>query len=274
MKVRNILIAGLTLYAVGLTSYDVYAYAKTTETILQVDQTKITREQVETRILKDNWKDKISQIADETLLNQEGKKLHYDHPSNDELTAEAKNVKDTEHRPVDLQNGKDLEYIKDRILVKKLSRKYTLNDTVLTNYLTSIQGDLGESTAQAGLFEGPHEVMEKVTQDLENKVPALEVEKKYNLVQKPISLGMDNEYKIDLHELREGDVQHVHSGDKHQALVIHHIQKVVYDKLNDSNKEKVTQYYLNKEYYHEKINVINYLRSQYAVDLMQEQYDA
>lgn len=271
--VKKLAISILAIYAVGLTGFEVASYAQANETVLSINDYKLTRHEATEQIMKDSWQDSLSTFTDKVLIMKEAKIEGISTPTQQELEAEADILLQTERRQVDLSIPTDKELITERVIVKKLAEKYTVNDAALNSFL-SVHGDDQHSHVLAVhgvLFEADHAQLDQIEEDLQKQISISEVEKKYNLKAKAVQVDAKNEYNLELQDLHANDIKHLHTVDKHVLLVVQHVQEETLPPLKDNDKALMINY-LNKEYYAERVNVINYLRSIYNIEIKENAF--
>lgn len=262
---KKALLLLVTTYSIGTTIFLIKNYVYAKEVVSKVDSYKITRGQVEEKIIHDYWNDTVSSLTNNILLMEEAKKLGIDNVSQHELEMESNFVKKKEKTGFDLSVPKDKQYITERIIIKKLAKKYTVDDSTLNKFLSEVKGDLGDHSYNAVVFEGGHDLIEKLENELRNS-DTKNVEKKYGIKLNEAKIDEGNIYGVDPHEIIVGDVIHLHDGNKHLVLKILSSDTKLIKSLEE-DRDRVMETYLNKHFFREKINVINYLRSKYMVEI-------
>lgn len=165
LKTQKIAVFILAIYAIGLTTHEAVIFANENETIIKVDDHTVSRSTVENRILHNFWDDSVNLMTDEVLIADEAKKLKIDNPSIAEIQEEASNLQSLSNQSLILTDPQVKAMLKERVIVKKLARKYTVTDEVLD----SLDPQIVEKqvvSIDGILFEGEHEQMTAIQQEL------------------------------------------------------------------------------------------------------------
>lgn len=266
--IKRAFVGGILIYSIGLTYHSLNVYSDSVETVVRVENDTISRGKVLDYIIDENWNTSVSEMTDELLIQKEAEKLKLLNPSNDELNKELQILKTTENNTVlDLNNPEDYEYIKNRIVVKKIAEKNTVNDEKLQAFVEETGGLSGAHIYKVSVFEGEHETVDKITKDIESGKKISEIEGEFEISFEEKELGDENEYGLDLHDVSIGDVQHAHGEQSHAVLILNEVTELTQNLTKD--KDSIMKEYLAKKYFYERIQVINYLRTQYAIEVSQ-----
>jgi hypothetical protein len=255
-------------YSIIISFYSFKTYSRNVETVVKIGKDTISRSDIEKRIIKDYWQNTQSVMIDELLYSKEAEKLNFLNPSRSEMNNEAEIIKKTDRNPLNLSNKKDFNYVKDRIIVKKLAKKYTINDEKLEQFLRETEDFTGDHTYNVSVFEGEYELVNKITKDIENKVSIKAIETKYGIKFINKKLHDENEYDLNLHDFKIGEVNHAHGKKSHLVLILN---SVIEEPFNiKDNREDVIETYLSKKFFHEKIEVTNYLYTKFTIEILNE----
>jgi hypothetical protein len=166
----------ISLYGLFTTLY-IYKEinGKKNEVILEIGATKISRGKIEEKLNQDFWIQAANSIADRTLILEEAKTLEII-PTKEQIEKEALFIRSTEIPTLDLNIPENLEYIKYRILVKELVRKYTLEEHKLTEEVSSSHSSVSHSF-KALVYKGEHNIADKVIDSFNNQLGKEHIEK-------------------------------------------------------------------------------------------------
>lgn len=268
---RKVLYFILILYVVSVSFYLIVEFMDDNKDVAIInEQNVISKKEVVNRLVENYSNDVVSTLVQEEILKMEVEKQNLKEPTREELLKEASNLQLMEGKQVSLESEADLKKVKERIYVKKLAKKFLVDDDELLEFLNENTINL-KHKIDISIYSGEHDQLKKIEQDIKNGEELHDVEKKYNISFTKDTISDDNKYNIDPHDININEVYHIHMENSHAILYVENIEEYSEKiELNDTTRKDIIESYLNKEYYSIKIDLFNYLQPDYSVEVADE----
>lgn len=262
---KNITISILTVYACVLSLYLLKEYQNGQEVVAKIDEDILINKSEIEENLKEYWNSTVSNTVDNKIIHLAAFEGQYLNPTDEELEKEAELSFRNKGTVLDYRNDTDKEYLSNKIAVKKLIVEHTLQDESLATYLED-EENLGENVYKVSMYTGDGKKFKEITRDLNEGRPLDEISTKYLANFEEQSFSSNELYFKELETLNEGEAVHIEEDDHHAVILINSIERKELGSLEE-NKEVLTEYYLADYFQSEKVNLINYLRSQHLIEV-------
>ncbi|MBW0934203.1 hypothetical protein [Priestia megaterium] len=234
---------------------------------IRIGSTKITNKEVNQYLKENYWKQATNDIINEKLIKQAAIKEKVQKPSKQEIEKEAEILLENHEPRGDLSKEENIEYVKDRVITKKLEKKLTVTDNELKQFLNENEGKVGESVYSVLVYKEKNlQKINNLTNELNEGKSVEEISKKYNIKFTTEKIEKNNKFHIDVSKLETDKAQVINDSYEPMIVVVTNIQNKVVKSINH-NKEGLKDFYLEKKYYMEKVHLINYLRSKQNIEV-------
>jgi hypothetical protein len=242
-------------------------YSFKSDKVAAIDNKVITKSELSKFLLKKYAKDALAQLVDDDLINIEVGKNNIN-VSDDEIKHESNLMKEYRDNKYDISDNENLEYVKERVLAKKLISKNLSKDKITLFYQNNKLSNPDTYSANVYTFDNNEKAM-NAEENINSK--KIKVEDLVNISiskENRIFSATDNPFMLNLDNITEGKASHFHDMNNNKHLVVI-IDKIIKGSQLDFTKDYniIVDIYLQQYYSTEKINLINKLKSKYIVSM-------
>lgn len=236
-----------------------------------LDDQDITQKQVLNKLDNDEIQRLADKLINEKLLDSEVKELKLASPSSKEMLEQLPYIQLFDSSKRNLADEQTKKFVEDYIYVKELAQTYTLNDEKLTKFLEDEQNKNGNLLITVKEISGNHMQLTEVQNALQKKNNIDSIIKKDSLaVQEKDIFSLNNEYNKDFSQNKIGDYVHLMNEDdssKMKLIIVTGITKSDDTLLNlKKNKKEILNVYMSKNYFQERLDVINVLKMKHKIN--------
>ncbi|WP_026576730.1 hypothetical protein [Bacillus sp. UNC438CL73TsuS30] len=249
-------------------------YSTEQKVVAKIGEKKISEKELD-KVLNEMYRDTaLNKMVSDDLIKQEIKRLGYG-PLNKEEEQKAikyyklvNNLKDDDNK-IRNEKKKELELFYHTL---QLYKKYTITQTELEKFWENEKNIVLPAKYYVKVYKDhDHSKLDEIGNKLASGVTLQEIKSQLGVDFQSVIIDESNSAFATLQGLNAGEFIHSHdytdsNGSSHAIIIIDKVVKET-NKNFKQNKEAILDYYATKKLYKEKIELINFLKSRYPVEV-------